>query len=76
MIYEKPKCDCGEELIYYECRSTEYLFKIRKDGEIYKKPFSNSGDHFEYSGLKCVKCDICYHPELSSDGKLIRGERV
>lgn len=47
MIYEKPKCDCGD-----------------------------SGNDFEYSGLKCVKCDISYHPELSSDGKLIRGGRI
>lgn len=72
---QKPVCECGGELIYYEGRGLEIGYKITKEGKRYCKCFCKDEGGSEYQGLHCEKCDTNYDVEQTEDGFLIKGEK-
>ncbi|QJD87886.1 hypothetical protein [Cohnella herbarum] len=61
MEYEKPKCECGTDLVVRMDKIAEFEFAIKKDGRISKKgkrvtAFSQSN----WGSLHCNKCGNIY----------------
>ena len=75
MKYEKPKCECGEELVFEkELVYTQY-YKITKDGKIYEKPFQKTDCYRTGSIgiLICLKCGNEYEWTMQKeDSQIIR----
>jgi hypothetical protein len=82
MKYEKPKCDCREELYIYSWREREDYYKITKDGRMSSKPFIIGTDHANPSHwgfLECLKCGNKYEIDWNKNifnGKYLRGELI
>ncbi|MFW9879634.1 MAG: hypothetical protein ACFFG0_41695 [Candidatus Thorarchaeota archaeon] len=79
--YQKPKCDCGEELILKE--EVIYLEsrKINANGEASKRSSKDFfyGGHNGVSWLECPKCRNEYNIDMhlggKHEGKYFRGEK-
>lgn len=77
MIYEKPKCDCGNELVLISYESRAVLTKIKKNGEEYSKPFKKEKPGtLEINNLYCLDCDIEYMYYEDREGRIIKGEKL
>lgn len=64
MKYEKPKCDCGEELVVSRDKYITVQFKINKSGTEAQKPFYQTKLGFNEEGfiaLVCPKCNTAYN---------------
>lgn len=76
MSYEKPECDCGEDLIYFSQHFYDIRRKIRKDGQLYKyrNLFAHGG--FMHERLICEKCSDAYEVDMDSKGRIFKGEKI
>jgi hypothetical protein len=78
MKSEKPICSCGEELVYYKTKTTEYWYEINDKGKINKNPKRtydttvSSNDEF----LECSKCGNRYAVHFDNDGRLTRDTEI
>lgn len=72
--YEKPKCDCGEKLLYWTQPVQTLLYKINKNGRQAKNPCSYgvSGEGC-IDRLICNTCDSEYDIEFDEKSRVIRG---
>lgn len=72
--YKKPKCDCGEELVYWTQPVQTLVYKINKSGRKAKKPCRN-GILIEgcVDRLVCDKCESEYDIEFDEKSRVIRG---
>ncbi|WP_297419125.1 hypothetical protein [Clostridium sp.] len=72
MSYQKPVCECGNELTITAVYSCDILWKINKNGKKSKEhtfsPSSYDGEH-----LECI-CGAMYYLEIDGNGRIIRGE--
>lgn len=75
MTYQKPTCDCGNDLIISEVLSVEHIYKVRDEGVPYKYPSSSSNSH-SYSNLYCEECQVSYSIDYDEKGRLLRGDTV
>ncbi|MED0676971.1 hypothetical protein ABEV55_12300 [Aneurinibacillus thermoaerophilus] len=76
MAYQKPTCECGEELIYWTQKGYTEESKILKSGKIAKRPYHVYGNEMlVWDRLKCNRCYGEYHIEHDSSGRVIRGEK-
>lgn len=68
--YEKPKCDCGEDLVVHYVDYVQYEQKIKKDGTLYKKK-DVMGDNVRHSVdiLYCKKCMNSYESDWDLYGE-------
>ena len=74
--YICPHCK-SKNLVIWEQNVVEHLYKIKKDGKPYKKPFSKEYTFTDVlEGLKCLDCneninyvDDDYQLWLRSEGK-------
>jgi hypothetical protein len=70
MTYQKPICDCGEELVLQVNAVVEVEYKINKDGRLSKKRKQNSGLQEQGWGwLYCYKCGNHYDYNYSFRGE-------
>jgi hypothetical protein len=79
MAYQKPKCECGNDLIYYTSHSIEVWHDINSSGKIKVKPFktqvSPMSTQDEILICKNEECDNEYVVHWE-DGQLIRGSKI
>jgi len=77
MKYLKPKCECGENLVYIEERTHEDRYAINRYGETINKRKRHRSDIglTGASWLECLKCQKEYDIDYEEDGnKIIRGD--
>lgn len=71
MKYEKPKCDCGEELVIWKSYLVLKKWTIKKNGKMSKYPIIMDENSESGLTLKCLKCDKEYwYQEI--DGRIYR----
>lgn len=80
MEYKKPKCDCGEELVWYQEKVCGQYYKIKNTGERYVRsiPRKKYPGGTLYEGLECLRCNNDYEIDTTKiNGKsvIIRGEK-
>ncbi|HDR6957837.1 MULTISPECIES: hypothetical protein [Bacillus cereus group] len=68
--YEKPMCDCGEELVFQVEEYAEVTYKIKKDGKLSKiRKFKPIGMSVNYGRLHCQKCGNSYEYDYDLEGE-------
>lgn len=76
MAYEKPKCNCGKELIIAEMVSLEKFYNIKKDGTRCKKPNETTKGFITEENFWCSDCCEAYAIDLDENNRLIRSDKV
>lgn len=78
MKYEKPKCDCGKELVVSREQFIEVRFKINKNGSESKNPFSKTKPGFNEDGFNALICPYCNssYEFFFEDNRIYRGEKI
>lgn len=76
MAYEKPKCDCGRELMITKMESVEKFYKIKKDGTLCKKPNETTIGYIQEEHLWCSECCETYAIDYDENDRLIRSDKV
>jgi hypothetical protein len=76
VTYEKPKCDCGRELMVSEMVSFEKFYNIKKDGKPCKKPNDTTKGFIQEGNLWCSKCCETYAIDYDEKDRLIRSDKV
>ncbi|QVK19721.1 hypothetical protein KHQ81_15855 (plasmid) [Mycoplasmatota bacterium] len=72
--YQKPVCDCGEELVYINNQFKQTRRRVTKDGKISKNILGthyNSTDDPEY--LCCLECGKTYNYLYDDEYRIVRG---
>lgn len=79
MVYQKPKCDCGTDLIWWSQPVFTVRYHINKNGKKAKNPIK-LGKSYEgetvYERLTCVNCDKEYEIEFDDRDRIIRGAEM
>ena len=74
MKYEKPKCECGEELIILEhTMHTTNNRKIKTDGRLAERNFGETATEVHAVELNCPSCCNSYEIEFDKGGRVLRG---
>lgn len=79
MTNNKPKCDCGSDLIYYTSHSVEVWHEINSNGKIKVKPFKTQSSSLSTQDeILICKNEDCSNEYMahSENGKLIRGSKI
>lgn len=81
MAYQKPMCECGEELVYEVEKIVTLQYKIKKDGRRYAKPiidrYASNGYTDGFGRLVCPECSAKYEYNMFfKDGRFIRDEQI
>lgn len=74
MAYEKPKCECGDELAYWSQPIYTRIMDITKRGKLAKKEYLSYDDEYVWARLRCFSCDSEYWIEYDEKERLIRGD--
>lgn len=74
MAYQKPLCDCGKELVYWEERIYHVHTKINKNGRLSKCKDVQWSGNGAYDRLHCPECGNQYWFNMDSKGRFIRDE--
>jgi hypothetical protein len=74
MSYKKPKCDCGEELIFWSQPVYTVVHFINTNGKKSKRTLMDYAGEGIYERLKCEECDKEYDFEFDEKDRVIRGE--
>lgn len=70
MTYQKPICDCGEELVFHCIESGDVEYKIKKDGTLVKKGKSiGIRQQDNWGCLFCPKCLNTYEYNYAFRGE-------
>jgi hypothetical protein len=76
MKYEKPKCNCGEELIYVTTAVYQVDYKITNNGVRYIYPFYKGSSYTDgCAELRCQKCGNRYESDFQNH-KIYCGKEV
>ncbi|EOO44222.1 hypothetical protein CN553_12710 [Bacillus cereus] len=68
--YEKPMCDCGEELVFQVEEYVSATYKIKKDGRLSKKrKYEPTGTLVNWGRLYCQKCGNSYEYDYDLKGE-------
>jgi hypothetical protein len=76
MHYEKPKCDCGKDLVIAEMVSLEKFFKIKKDGTSCKNPNDTIKGYIQEKNLWCDECSETYAIDYDENNRLVRSDKI
>lgn len=77
MVYEKPKCDCGAELVWWSQPTYTDMYRITKNGKKAKRAYSH---HYEGEGpeerLICSNqtCLDDYDFDFDEKDRVVRGD--
>lgn len=72
MFYEKPKCDCGEELFLYEEMVFLLETKINKNGILSKKSKRSTEMNHNVPRLRCGTCFKEWNFDKDREGRIIK----
>lgn len=75
-MYQKPKCKCGNELIYWVQTYITIERKITEKGKISKRRYVEEAGEGE-GVLQRLRCNVCgeeYEYTFDDKGRYIRGE--
>ena len=75
MPYEKPKCECGGELYFYQELVYTLETKINKNGLRNKRPIKNQHGQLgsNWERLQCEKCPKEWNFTEDSKGRIVSG---
>lgn len=73
MKYQKPRCDCGFELVFTSTFTYGNTYRIDKQGKIGRRVIKRSGDDFIESALCCEVCNNVYSYYDDESGRVHRG---
>lgn len=73
MRYQKPKCDCGEELLFCVDEVITVFYKITQNGEESKRKFDRmpSVSHQAHR-LSCPDCNRLYDYSFDEQNRIVR----
>ena len=74
--YHKPKCDCGDDLVYQEERVYLVTTKITQKGKLFKKHTMSHIENASEDRLHCRKCFSEYRVLKDNKGRVIRGDII
>lgn len=74
MEYIKPKCDCGNELMYMESTVNKKLYMINKDGIIGESAYHSTYVVGFNPKLYCLKCKVRFELCLDEENRAMRDD--
>lgn len=74
MKYKCPKCGSTDIFYWKECVKTTH-YKIKQDGEPYKRPYETRMDIMDNEGLECDTCGNILNTICGIDDAWIDGGR-
>lgn len=73
MTYQKPRCDCGEELLYCVDEVSTNFYKITNKGEEGKRKYDSLPSTLAHGQrLYCGECQEYYEFDYDDQGRIIR----
>lgn len=77
MPYEKPRCDCGEELVLCADVVVTKFYKITKIGKESKRVYDTlPTEMINGTRLQCEECLAIYDYSFDKKERIIRNEQI